>query len=50
MKKKFFSGLQIIVCNGKMFFPISQPKHMLWVLKGTVSTRGSGHGDDGASL
>ena len=33
------SGLQIRVRTGKLFFLISQPKHMLWVLKRTVSIR-----------
>ena len=27
------------VCNRKIFFFISQPKHMLWVLKRTGSSR-----------
>ena len=31
--------LMIIVSNLKNILFISQPKHMLWVLKGTVSMR-----------
>ena len=33
------AGLQIRVRTGKIFFLISQQKHMLWVLKRTVSMR-----------
>ena len=33
------SGLQIRVHTRKLFFFIPQPKHMLWVLKRTVSMR-----------
>ena len=33
------SGLQIRVCTRKTFSFISQPKHMLWVLKRIVSMR-----------
>ena len=32
------SDLQIRMCYRKLFFLISQPKYMLWVLKRTVST------------
>ena len=32
-------GLQIRVCTENYCFLISQPKHMLWVLKRTISTR-----------
>ena len=34
-----FSGLYIRVRNKKNRFPISQPKHMSWVLKNTVLLR-----------
>ena len=33
------TGIQLRVCNRKIMFFISQPKHMLWVLKRTVSMR-----------
>ena len=33
------AGLQITVPNGKLFFFVSEPKQMLWVLKRTVSMR-----------
>ena len=33
------TGLRIRVRTGKLFFLIFQPKHMLWVLKRTVSMR-----------
>ena len=33
------TGPQIRVCNRKLFFIISQPKHMFWVLKRTISMR-----------
>ena len=47
-KAKHFAGSKItnvtqdfklLVCNKKIIILISQPKHMLWVLKRTVSMR-----------
>ena len=34
-----YSGLQIRECNWKTIFFISHPKHIVWVLKRTVSMR-----------